>query len=107
LKTGTCKFGATCRFHHPRDKAGIAGRVALNILGYPLRPVSIEYLPLIYVLDTTKEVCVCWPFLLIDNLIYSIIKMPGTLLDLKSFNSDAASFYSVYDRVPINKSSKI
>ena len=40
LKTGTCKFGATCKFHHPRDKAGIAGRVALNILGYPLRPVS-------------------------------------------------------------------
>ncbi|MFQ6647469.1 hypothetical protein Gotur_021369, partial [Gossypium turneri] len=26
LKTGTCKFGATCKFHHPRDKAGIAGR---------------------------------------------------------------------------------
>lgn len=39
LKTGTCKFGATCKFHHPRDKAGIAGRVSLNILGYPLRPV--------------------------------------------------------------------
>ncbi|MBA0752291.1 hypothetical protein Gogos_001137, partial [Gossypium gossypioides] len=37
LKTGTCKFGATCKFHHPRDKAGIAGRVSLNILGYPLR----------------------------------------------------------------------
>lgn len=41
LKTGTCKFGATCKFHHPRDKAGIAGRVALNILGYPLRPVRV------------------------------------------------------------------
>lgn len=41
LKTGTCKFGATCKFHHPRDKAGIAGRVALNILGYPLRPVWV------------------------------------------------------------------
>lgn len=39
LKTGTCKFGATCKFHHPRDKAGIAGRVPLNVLGYPLRPV--------------------------------------------------------------------
>ncbi|GAU48557.1 hypothetical protein TSUD_182050, partial [Trifolium subterraneum] len=42
LKTGTCKFGATCRFHHPKDKAGIAGRVALNILGYPLRPNESE-----------------------------------------------------------------
>ncbi|XP_058093329.1 zinc finger CCCH domain-containing protein ZFN-like isoform X2 [Magnolia sinica] len=38
LKTGTCKFGATCKFDHPRDKAGIAGRVMLNMLGYPLRP---------------------------------------------------------------------
>lgn len=42
LKTGTCKFGATCKFHHPKDKAGIAGRVSLNILGYPLRPNEIE-----------------------------------------------------------------
>ncbi|WRX25114.1 zinc finger protein [Theobroma cacao] len=42
LKTGTCKFGATCKFHHPRDKAGIAGRVSLNILGYPLRPNEPE-----------------------------------------------------------------
>ncbi|GJN16933.1 hypothetical protein PR202_gb03962 [Eleusine coracana subsp. coracana] len=38
LKTGTCKFGPTCKFHHPREKAGIAGRVQLNTLGYPLRP---------------------------------------------------------------------
>ncbi|XP_059628671.1 zinc finger CCCH domain-containing protein ZFN-like isoform X2 [Cornus florida] len=42
LKTGTCKFGATCKFDHPRDKAGIAGRVSLNILGYPLRPNENE-----------------------------------------------------------------
>ncbi|XP_039030239.1 zinc finger CCCH domain-containing protein ZFN-like [Hibiscus syriacus] len=42
LKIGTCKFGATCKFHHPRDKAGIAGRVSLNILGYPLRPEETE-----------------------------------------------------------------
>ena len=44
LKTGTCKFGATCKFHHPKDKAGIAGRVQLNILGYPLRPVCAHCL---------------------------------------------------------------
>ena len=40
LKTGTCKFGATCKYHHPRDKAGSTGRVHLNVLGLPLRPVS-------------------------------------------------------------------
>ncbi|KAE8733670.1 Zinc finger CCCH domain-containing protein 33 [Hibiscus syriacus] len=42
LQTGTCKFGTTCKFHHPKDKAGIAGRVSLNILGYPLRPNETE-----------------------------------------------------------------
>ncbi|GKV02379.1 hypothetical protein SLEP1_g14820 [Rubroshorea leprosula] len=42
LKTGTCKFGATCKFHHPKDKAGIAGRVPLNVFGYPLRPNETE-----------------------------------------------------------------
>ncbi|RWW44842.1 hypothetical protein BHE74_00049366, partial [Ensete ventricosum] len=42
LRTGTCKFGATCKFHHPRDKAGIAGRVQLNVLGYPIRPNETE-----------------------------------------------------------------
>ncbi|KAG7550868.1 Zinc finger CCCH-type [Arabidopsis thaliana x Arabidopsis arenosa] len=38
LKTGTCKFGVTCKFHHPRNKAGSDGRVSVNVLGYPLRP---------------------------------------------------------------------
>ncbi|RDX72887.1 hypothetical protein CR513_47577 [Mucuna pruriens] len=42
MKTGTCKYGATCKFHHPKDQAGIAGRIALNILGYPLRPNEPE-----------------------------------------------------------------
>ncbi|KAL9263490.1 Zinc finger CCCH domain-containing protein [Drosera capensis] len=42
LKTDTCKFGATCKFHHPKDMGGIAGRVPLNILGYPLRPNETE-----------------------------------------------------------------
>ncbi|AQK98702.1 Zinc finger CCCH domain-containing protein 33 [Zea mays] len=42
LKTGTCKFGPTCKFHHPREKAGIAGRVQLNTLGYPLLPNEKE-----------------------------------------------------------------
>eukprot|EP01018_Ginkgo_biloba_P003522 Gb_32584 [translate_table: standard] len=37
LKTATCKFGLTCKYHHPRDKAGIARAVPLNVLGYPLR----------------------------------------------------------------------
>lgn len=43
LKTGTCKFGSTCKFNHPRDKAGSAGRTAmLNIAGLPVRPGEKE-----------------------------------------------------------------
>lgn len=45
LKTSNCKFGATCKYHHPRDKAGSTGRVQLNVLGLPLRPVSIPFSP--------------------------------------------------------------
>ncbi|RVW54992.1 Zinc finger CCCH domain-containing protein 32 [Vitis vinifera] len=37
LKTGTCKFGASCRFHHPRNGGGSMSHVSLNIYGYPLR----------------------------------------------------------------------
>lgn len=38
LKTGTCKYGSTCKFHHPRDRRG-AGPVSFNILGFPMRQV--------------------------------------------------------------------
>ncbi|RVX20795.1 Zinc finger CCCH domain-containing protein 32 [Vitis vinifera] len=41
LKTGTCKFGASCRFHHPRNGGGSMSHVSLNIYGYPLRLVGI------------------------------------------------------------------
>ncbi|XP_074268521.1 zinc finger CCCH domain-containing protein 58-like [Silene latifolia] len=35
LKTGSCKFGASCRFHHPPDRAAAC---FLGPLGLPLRP---------------------------------------------------------------------
>lgn len=39
LKTGTCKFGASCKFHHPKHGGGSLSQAPLNIYGYPLRPV--------------------------------------------------------------------
>jgi Zinc finger C-x8-C-x5-C-x3-H type (and similar) len=59
LKTGTCKFGATCKFHHPREKAGIGGHVQLNVLGYPLRPVLFYNMssPKIYLLSLVQKPC--------------------------------------------------
>ncbi|GFZ21831.1 zinc finger C-x8-C-x5-C-x3-H type family protein [Actinidia rufa] len=42
MRTGTCKFGASCKYHHPRQGGGSAIPVALNYSGYPLRPGEKE-----------------------------------------------------------------
>ncbi|XP_074321155.1 zinc finger CCCH domain-containing protein ZFN-like isoform X2 [Silene latifolia] len=38
MKTGDCKFGAVCRFHHPRERLIPAPDCHLSPLGLPLRP---------------------------------------------------------------------
>ncbi|XP_059659518.1 zinc finger CCCH domain-containing protein 32 [Cornus florida] len=38
LKTGDCKFGSSCRYHHPPDWVVSRKTYALSHLGYPLRP---------------------------------------------------------------------
>ena len=43
LKTGTCKFGASCRFNHPKHGGGSLGQAPLNIYGLPLRPVWLFF----------------------------------------------------------------
>ncbi|KAJ0791096.1 putative transcription factor C3H family [Helianthus annuus] len=40
MKTGDCKFGASCKFHHPPDWAISKDNCVLSPLGFPLRPVS-------------------------------------------------------------------
>ncbi|CAN4101989.1 unnamed protein product [Withania somnifera] len=42
LRTGTCKYGASCKFHHPRNLGGSLSNVLLNICGYPLHPEERE-----------------------------------------------------------------
>lgn len=43
LKTGDCKFGMTCRFHHPTDATHVSSpNSMLNPIGLPLRPVRGE-----------------------------------------------------------------
>ncbi|MCO5608575.1 hypothetical protein L7F22_062786 [Adiantum nelumboides] len=39
MKTGTCKFGPACWYHHPRPKSATngSGQLQLNFLGLPLR----------------------------------------------------------------------
>lgn len=40
MKTGDCKFGSSCRFHHPRELIVPKMDVTLSPFGLPLRPVS-------------------------------------------------------------------
>lgn len=43
MRTGTCRFGATCKYHHPRQGGGgSVAPVSLTYLGYPLRPVCVS-----------------------------------------------------------------
>lgn len=48
MKTGDCKFGAFCKFHHPKDRLIPAPNCLLSPLGLPLRPVSSLCLLYIY-----------------------------------------------------------
>jgi hypothetical protein len=38
LKTGACKYGPTCKYHHPKDRNG-AQPVMFNVIGLPMRLV--------------------------------------------------------------------
>ncbi|KAI8031809.1 hypothetical protein LOK49_LG01G00070 [Camellia lanceoleosa] len=38
MKTGDCKFGAVCRFHHPRERLLPSPDCVLSPIGLPLRP---------------------------------------------------------------------
>ncbi|EEF41630.1 nucleic acid binding protein, putative [Ricinus communis] len=38
LRTGDCKFGSSCRYHHPRDRVVPRTNCVLSPLGLPLRP---------------------------------------------------------------------
>ncbi|XP_057771996.1 zinc finger CCCH domain-containing protein 34 isoform X1 [Salvia miltiorrhiza] len=37
IRTGMCKFGGSCKYHHPKQGVGSSAPVALNFYGYPLR----------------------------------------------------------------------
>ncbi|KAL0307159.1 UNVERIFIED_CONTAM: Zinc finger CCCH domain-containing protein 37 [Sesamum radiatum] len=51
LKTGTCKYGSTCKYHHPKDRQGDNrpkdskpdSLILLNILGLPMRQVHMRF----------------------------------------------------------------
>eukprot|EP00850_Spirogloea_muscicola_P006260 SM000029S10555 [mRNA] locus=s29:952187:953016:+ [translate_table: standard] len=42
LRTGDCKYGATCRFHHPSDRALPSPTCVLSPIGLPLREGTLR-----------------------------------------------------------------
>lgn len=50
MKTGDCKFGAVCRFHHPSERLIPAPDCVLSPIGLPLRPVSYTIIAHFYLL---------------------------------------------------------
>lgn len=43
LRTGACKYGPTCKYHHPPEWIAPTTNYMLSPLGLPLRPVSITF----------------------------------------------------------------
>ena len=41
MRTGTCQFGASCKYHHPRQGGASVAPVSLSYMGYPLRSVCV------------------------------------------------------------------
>ena len=58
MRTGTCKFGATCKYHHPRQGGGSVAPVSLSYLGYPLRPVCVLHSLSFGLLNQHPHICV-------------------------------------------------
>ncbi|KAG5408666.1 hypothetical protein IGI04_004985 [Brassica rapa subsp. trilocularis] len=44
MRTGTCRFGATCKYHHPRQggRDSVTALTSLSYMGLPLRPGEKE-----------------------------------------------------------------
>jgi len=55
MKTGECKFGPSCRYHHPPDKGAPKANVILSPVGLPLRPVISTSLVLYTGLSLKKD----------------------------------------------------
>eukprot|EP00262_Sarcandra_glabra_P011551 TRINITY_DN279_c0_g3_i1.p1 TRINITY_DN279_c0_g3~~TRINITY_DN279_c0_g3_i1.p1 ORF type:complete len:449 (+),score=46.27 TRINITY_DN279_c0_g3_i1:378-1724(+) len=41
MKTGSCKFGPTCKYHHPKERIASMGMNTVGPLGLPLRPGQV------------------------------------------------------------------
>ncbi|KAB1214031.1 Zinc finger CCCH domain-containing protein 58 [Morella rubra] len=44
MRTGDCKFGSSCRYHHPPELVAPPSNVVLSPMGLPLRPYLVDSL---------------------------------------------------------------
>ena len=57
MKTGDCKYGAMCKYHHPPDWRIPRMNVVLSALGLPLRPVLIFTSYIFHIMKYSKLIC--------------------------------------------------
>ncbi|XP_019464376.1 PREDICTED: zinc finger CCCH domain-containing protein 34-like isoform X2 [Lupinus angustifolius] len=87
MKTGECKFGPSCRYHHPADMSASKTNVIISPVGLPLRPgasVCTHY--------TQRGVCKFGPTCKFDHPMGSLSYSPSasSLTDMP-----VAPYYSV------------
>ena len=80
VKSGFCKFGGKCKYHHPRLLMPPQPAGALSPLGLPLKPVSV-LLPGMLCWFSRKKWCMLWKPLF-SELIFSYLPLPIWPLDL-------------------------
>lgn len=74
LRTGDCKFGATCKYHHPPEWSSSKTNYILSPMGLPLRPVSIhDYRQILFGYSLMPaclwtSACISWTVLFISHL---------------------------------------
>ncbi|PNY06222.1 zinc finger CCCH domain-containing protein 32-like [Trifolium pratense] len=74
LRTGDCKFGLACRYHHPQDQ-GVA-RPLLSPIGLPLRPLRK---PKVSLVDPNSELMVKpfqFPAQNVNVVMHIMLKLP-------------------------------
>lgn len=94
MKTGICKYGERCKYHHPLDRATpsmskLQSTVKLTPAGLPRREVCLLFFTFIHV---TKWRSICISFPLVNR--FCIVKNVHDYLDCYASVVEVLSNYS-------------
>ncbi|CAK9178040.1 unnamed protein product [Ilex paraguariensis] len=73
MKTGDCKFGLSCRYHHPPDWVASKTNCFFSPMGFPLRPGMLDLVAILY----------CWD----PDVKFTIVKLEGFKLRSETIKS--------------------